>query len=666
MTDKIFHDLNDKQLEAVKIIDGPVLVISGPGSGKTRCLTHRVAYLISQNIKPENILAVTFTNKASGEMRERVQKLLQGSLSTSSGRFTATPQIGTFHSICLRILRREINVLGYSKNFVIFDTDDQVSLIRRIMNGLEIDTKKFNPKAILASISKVKTDLISPSDYNPDDFFPSIVAKAYKSYQSELMKANALDFDDLVVLTVKIFKDYPEILKKYQDIWKYILIDEYQDTSYDQYTLIKLLSGAHRNIFAIGDDAQAIYQFRKADIRNILNFQKDYPEAKIILLEQNYRSTKNIITAAQHIISNNRGQIPKELWTDNDPGEKVFISELPNERREAMMVVSKIESYKNRGYKENDFAVLYRTHAQSRSIEEALITTGFSYQIVGGIKFYDRKEIKDILAYLKLINTPLDSVNLERIYNIPARGIGRNTLERILSYGEKNLIKAAGLLSKENPASKQSQSLKVFYNLLQNLDASSKSQKLSVIIKYAIKKIGYEEYLKDFSVTSRGDFENYEERIENIKELLTVAKKYDSADSGKEGIQQLLEEVALLQETDKLKKSNNKITLMTAHASKGLEFPVVFVIGMEEGLFPHSRVSINPSELEEERRLCYVAITRAKDHLILTYAKYRNIYGRTEINLPSRFLGEIPTHLTNRQTSSFDDFDNFDDEKVYY
>jgi len=653
--EKIFNGLNDKQVEAVKIIDGPVLVISGPGSGKTRCLTHRIAYLISQDIKPENILAVTFTNKASNEMKERVQNLLDTK--------KVHPLIGTFHSICLKILRREINNIGYGSNFVIFDSDDQVSLVRRVMNGLEIDTKKFNPKAILGSISRVKTDLISPDDYDPSDFFPSIVAKVYKSYQSELKKANALDFDDLIVLTVKILRDYPEILKKYQNIWKYILIDEYQDTSYDQYTLIKLLSGTHKNIFAIGDDAQAIYQFRKADIRNILNFQKDYPEAKIVLLEQNYRSTKNIITAAQHIISNNRGQIPKELWTDNDHGEKVIISELPNERREAMMVISKMEDYIKQGYKENNFAVLYRTHAQSRSIEEALITTGFPYQIVGGIKFYDRKEIKDILAYLKLINNPLDSVNLERIYNIPPRGIGRSTLGRILSQDENNLIKATGLLSKENPTSKQSQSLKAFYNLLQGLDTSSKSKKLSAVIKHVVKKTDYEDYLKDFSITSRGDFENYEERLENIKELLTVAKRYDRAKSGKEGIQQFLEEIALLQETDKLKSSNDKITLMTVHASKGLEFPVVFVIGMEEGLFPHSRVLINPSELEEERRLCYVAITRAKDHLIMTYAKHRNIYGRTEANLPSRFLSEVPAHLINWQTSSFDDYD---DEKIYY
>ena len=650
MMGDIFQGLNNKQIEAVKIIDGPVLVISGPGSGKTRCLTHRIAYLISQKIRPENILAITFTNKASQEMRERVEDLLQT---------TEKPLIGTFHSICLRILRREIHYIGYGLNFAIFDQDDQIRLVKRVMTNLEIDTKKFNPRAILANISKLKTELTFPEDYNPPEFYPKIVAQVYKSYQSDLKKSNALDFDDLIVFTIRIFKEYPEILNKYQSFWRYILIDEYQDTSHDQYILIKLLSQKNKNLFCIGDDAQSIYQFRRADIRNILNFQKDYPEAKIIKLEQNYRSTKNIITAAQEIISNNRNQIPKKLWTENDGGEAISITETLNEKREATYVISKMEELLNQNYTLKDCAVLYRTHAQSRAIEEALITTGFPYQIIGGIKFYERKEIKDILAYLRLANNPNDKVSFERVYNIPPRGIGKSSLDKILKGNELS--------------SRQSKAFDDFRNILKSIEKFKKSKKLTEVIKYIIRKTNYENYLKEFSLSKHDDYENFEERMENIKELLTVAKKYNKL-PGQEGIERFLEEIALLQETDKLKKSDNKITLMTTHSSKGLEFPIVFVIGLEEGLFPHSRALINPSELEEERRLCYVAITRAKKHLILTHTKYRNIFGRTEVNLPSRFLSEIPARLTDWKTLDFNknyennydnDYDD-DDEKIYY
>src|SRR3989344_932486 len=661
---KIFESLNEKQLEAVKTIGGPVLVISGPGSGKTKCLTHRVAYLTSTGIKPENILCLTFTNKAAGEMRERVSRLIEVKPQLNRGLTSArNPLIGTFHSIGLKILRREIHQLGYRSNFTIFDEDDQVSLVKRIIAELELDSKKTNPNTVLSRISRLKTEFIEPKNAPNDSFFETIVNNIYKRYQDELRQLNAVDFDDLIVLCVKIFQNDPKTLEKYQNLWKYILVDEYQDTSRDQYEFISLLAKANKNLFCIGDDSQAIYMFRRADIRNILNFQKDYPDARIVMLEQNYRSTKNIITAASHLISNNRNQMPKELWTDNDRGEKILAKELLNERQEASFVVSTIKDLIKNGRRPNDIVVLYRTHAQSRAVEEALISAGFPYQIVGGVKFYNRKEIKDILAYLKLISNPLDSVNLERIYNVPARGIGKSALERILSHDEKNLIKAVDWLSKENPASKQSQALKTFHDLLRDLYMLSESQKLSVIIKQIVKKTGYEEYLKNFSITNRGDFENYEERVENIKELLTVAKKYDNSSSGRDGVQQFLEEVALLQETDKLKSSNNKITLMTAHASKGLEFSVVFVIGLEEGLFPHSRTLFYPDELEEERRLCYVAITRAKEKLILTFTKYRNIFGSTQVNLPSRFLGEIPAHLASFETSGVD-FD--DDEKIYY
>lgn len=638
---KIFENLNEKQIEAVKVINGPVLVISGPGSGKTRCLTHRIAHLIDQGIRPENILALSFTNKAAREMGERVTKLLDNGIYESR-----KPLMGTFHSVCVRILRREIHALGYGNNFVIYDTDDQVSLIKKIMSDLEIDTKRFYPRAILGNISKLKTELTPPNKYKPADFFPKIVSSVYNRYQSELKKANALDFDDLIGFTVKLFTDHPEILHRYQEWWKYILIDEYQDTSHDQYVLIRLLSGKYKNLFCIGDDAQGIYTFRQADIRNILNFQKDYPDAKIILLEQNYRSTKNIITAAQGLISNNKSQIRKELWTENSDGEKISINESLNEKREGMLVISKIENYMKKGYKPKDFAVLYRTHAQSRAIEEALIMKGFPYQIVGGIKFYERKEVKDILAYLKVLHNPADLISFGRIYNIPPRGLGRTALSRILSIEENDLIKAVGELSKDNPKLKQSQHLADFHKLLSGLKKLTDSKKLSVLIGNIVRKTDYEEYLKSYSSGKVSDHENFNERMENIRELLTVAKKYDHL-PGKEGLAQFLEEVALLQESDRVnikgkrqvsKNFQETITLMTTHASKGLEFPVVFIVGMEEGIFPHSRVLINPSELEEERRLCYVAITRAKEHLIITHTKYRSIYGRTESNLPSRFL----------------------------
>src|SRR3989344_7334084 len=371
-------------------------------------------------IPPENILAVTFTNKAAGEMRERVDKLLDN----SSNQYMASPTIGTFHSIGLRILRNEIPQLGYRRNFTVFDEDDQLNLVKRVLTDLEIDTKSFNPKIIIYKISGLKTKLIFPEDHDPKDYYSEVISKIYKKYQEELKNLNAADFDDLIVLPVKIFKQYPETLKKYQECWKYMLVDEYQDTSYDQYVFISLLAQKYRNLFCIGDDAQSIYQFRRADIRNILNFQKDYSEAKVVMLEQNYRSTKNIITAAQEIISKNKNQIPKELWTDNDLGEKIIIAEAMNERHEAGMIVSKIEELTKQGYKEKDFAVLYRTHAQSRAVEEVLITAGYPYQIVGGLKFYERKEIKDLVAYLRLLSNPADSIALERIYNIPPRGIG--------------------------------------------------------------------------------------------------------------------------------------------------------------------------------------------------------------------------------------------------
>lgn len=670
MSDKIFDKLNEKQIEAVKVIDGPVLVISGPGSGKTRCLTHRVAYLISQNILPQNILAVTFTNKASGEMRERISHLLN--LKMPETKFGAQdprfPLIGTFHSIGLKILRSDIPYLGYRRNFAVYDSDDQLSLIKKVMIDAELDIKSFNPRIISSKISELKTNLIFPENHEPKDYYSEIVSKVYRNYQQELRNHNAVDFDDLIVLPIKIFKQNPEALLKYQESWKYILVDEYQDTSRDQYVFINLLADKYKNLFCIGDDAQSIYQFRRADIRNILNFQKDYPEAKIILLEQNYRSTKNIITAAQHIIANNKNQIPKELWTENSHGEKIIIAETMNERHEANFIISQIEDLSAKGHQIKDFAVLYRTHAQSRSVEEAFIMRGFPYQIIGGLKFYDRKEIKDILSYLKLIINPADSLALERIYNVPARGIGKGTIEKVRNKykaikstdKELDIVDALALTLKDDTTPpKQLSAVSEFHKTLTDIIKMAEDKNLPALIKYVIKKIKYEEYLKEFSLAKQSDHENFEDRLDNLKELLTVASKYEES-PGKEGAEKFLEEVALLQHTDKLREDPNKITLMTMHASKGLEFPVVFIVGMEEGLFPHSRTIISPHELEEERRLCYVATTRAKERLIITYTKFRNIFGSHSVNLPSRFIGEIPATLVDFQLLNT----NFDDEEI--
>src|SRR3989344_5642500 len=660
--DEIFKNLNDKQIEAVKAIDGPVLVISGPGSGKTRCLTHRVAYLMSQGIRPNEIIAITFTNKAANEMKERITRLLEQKEKIGINRIDQ-PIIGTFHSVCLRILRREISLLGYKTSFSIFDSNDQLSLVKRVMTNLEIDSKKYNPRLILNKISKLKTDLVFPENYNPTEFFTKIVSRVYNNYQAELKRMNGLDFDDLIVLTVKIFKQNPDILEKYQNFWKYILVDEYQDTSHDQYTLVKLLSAKNRNIFAIGDDAQSIYAFRDADIRNILNFQKDYPDAKVIFLEQNYRPTKNILAAAQNIISKNQTQVPKELWTENTKGEKINVKETLNERAEAEFIVDKIDGFLEKDeYKIQDFTVLYRTHAQSRAIEEALITRGFPYQIIGGIRFYERKEIKDILSYLKFIVNPTDLISFERIYNVPTRGIGETTFSKIAAINKGDLVQSIGVLAKEKGDTKQAKSLVEFKKLLIDLSGKKDEKNLTYVIKYVIKRIGYEEYLKNL-VAKKELYDNTEDKMENLKELLTVAKKYDALKGG-EGIEKFMEEIALLQETDKLKDATNRVTLMTIHSSKGLEFPIVFIVGMEEGLFPHSRATLAPLELEEERRLCYVAINRAKDRLIMTYAKYRNIFGSTQTNLPSRFIHEMPQEVLQIQPLFVDNY--FEDEIIKY
>ena len=635
--DPILKGLNDKQIEAVKAVDGPVLVISGPGSGKTKALTHRVAYMMANGINPGHILALTFTNKASAEMRDRIQNLLK--------RRMDMPTIGTFHSVGLRILRREIGALGYSENFSISDSDDQLALVKRIMGELEIDPKRYNPRTMLNKISKLKTALVSPESYQPKDFTEKLVAKIYRLYTDELKRMNMLDFDDLIVLPVRIFKERPRVLAKYHAQWKYILVDEYQDTSHDQYQFIRVLGQKNRNLFVIGDDAQSIYMFREADIRNILNFQKDYPDAKVVLLEQNYRSTQNILAAAQGIITNNKSQFPKTLWTDNSQGERIVVKETLNERAEANYIISQIAAGLRQGRHLHDFTVLYRTHAQSRAIEEALITKGLPYQIVGGIKFYERKEIKDILAYLRFIHNPTDTLSFERIYNIPPRGLGPSAYKKIMAVREKNIFEAVKKTTADE--TKPDTPLKKFQKLMEDLRQTASEKPLTKTIGHIVEKINYEEYLKTLTVVKNAP-ENLEERMENIQELKTVARGYDGLDPD-EGRGRFLEEIALLQDADRTKDETPRVNLMTMHSSKGLEFPVVFIVGMEEGLFPHARSVYQPHEMEEERRLCYVAITRAKERLILTHTKYRNIYGTTEVNLPSRFLAEMPQDTLDYQ-----------------
>ena len=663
--DQILRGLNEKQQEAVKTIDGPVLVISGPGSGKTRCLTHRAAYLMASGINPAHILAITFTNRAAQEMRERIQKLLEirnSKLEIASAEPPAQPTIGTFHSIGLRILRREIQLLGYKSSFSICDADDQLSLMKHIMGSLEIDPKRYNPRTMLNKISKLKTALIWPENYAPTEYMDKLVAKLYKHYQEELRNMNALDFDDLIVLTVKIFKEHPEILAKYHDWWKYIMVDEYQDTSHDQYQFVKLLARKHQNIFVIGDDAQSIYAFREADIRNILNFQKDYSDAKVIMLEQNYRSTQTILAAAQNIISNNKNQFAKTLWTENKAGDKILVKETLNERTEANFIVSQIVKHMRQGHKLSDFTILYRTHAQSRTVEEALITHHLPYQIVGGLKFYDRREIKDILSYLKFVHNPTDVLSLERVYNVPTRGIGDTTFHKILGMGKKDLLEGLADLVQKEGETKKAAALKKFHQQLTDIRAYAQGHPLTKTISYIVETIQYEAYLRNLSLAKGAKLENVEERMENINELLTVARGYDNLDP-EDGRNRFLEEIALLQNADTVKENALRVTLMTMHSSKGLEFPIVFIVGMEEGLFPHSRTIYAPHEMEEERRLAYVGITRAKERLILTHTKYRNIFGVTEVNLPSRFITELPQDLLDYQLA--DSSSEYDDT-IYY
>jgi DNA helicase-2/ATP-dependent DNA helicase PcrA len=615
----MFDGLNPEQIKAAKHFDGPALVVAGPGSGKTRVLTYRVAYLIRELKVPElNILCVTFTNKASGEIKNRVNNLLAGK--------AELPWSGTFHSICARILRKDGLHIGIPPSYVIFDKDDQESLIKGIIKDFGIDPKKFHPRAVLETISSAKSELISSSHYDSyaHGYFQKTVAKIYPEYQKRLRNINALDFDDLLFETVSLFREVPEELSKYHNMFKYILVDEYQDTNKAQYVLTKLLSQLTRNLFVVGDMSQAIYGFRGADFRNILNFQNDYPEAKIYNLEQNYRSTQNILDAATKLIKNNSTYIPLDLWTKNGEGEKLTVFTGNSDKDETGFVVEEIITLMNKGTSYKNMAVLYRTNAQSRNIEESLLKNGIPYRIYGGQRFYARKEIKDVIAFLRVVHNPKDSVSWERIINVPPKGIGQKSVEK-LKLNKWDLFEIE---------------IRSSIPITDWIEKSATFSTLELMEKI-LEDTKYIDYLNDGSDDS-------EDRIENIQELRSVASQFVN-------LAEFLENVALIESSSKPNTNDfNAVNLMTVHAAKGLEFPYVFLIGMEEGLFPHTQSLGELMELEEERRLCYVAITRAMSKLYLTNAKSRLYFGSVQSNLPSRFLSEIPLGLMEYKGSKLE------------
>ncbi len=642
LQDPILGPLNEKQREAVTAVHGPVLIIAGAGSGKTKALTHRVAYLVSQGVKPENILAVTFTNKAADEMRNRIRALTNNQqLTTNNSLF-----VGTFHSFCASVLRAEYAKIGFRKNFTIFDDDDSLSLVKEVMRGLNVSSKQYQPGMMGHVISGLKNQLIGPEEYALEystDVFTKTVSRVYAEYQKKLKDANAFDFDDLIMQVVLLFRKSPDILEKYQNHYKYLHVDEFQDTNLPQYLLVRLLAKKHGNIFVIGDDGQAIYGWRGADWRNILNFEKDWPGARVIFLEQNYRSTKTILAAANHLIRHNALQKEKNLWTDNADGVRLTLNLVENERREAEAIAEEIVRLtKEENKRPEDVAVLYRTNAQSRALEEALIEYSLPYVIIGGIKFFQRKEIKDIVAYLRYLVNPSDYVSLRRIINLPPRGIGKVAFLNYVS-GKKKLS-----------SGKEALGIEKFDHLIDALRRESEKLTASKFIKALLQKIRYREYLDDGRELAR-------ERWENVQELVSLAAHFDEL--GQEGgITKLLEEIALVSFEDRGnpgERAQGKTTLMTMHAAKGLEFPVVFITGMEEGIFPHAKSFADPASLEEERRLCYVAITRAKEKLYLSRASRRMLFGEIQSNIPSRFLKEIPGECVEvKELNEDDDYED--------
>jgi len=637
----LIANLNPPQVEAVTGGDGPLLVLAGAGSGKTRVLTSRVAYLLKEKrIRPRHILAITFTNKAAQEMRERINAMVPD--------IARDLWICTFHAACVRILRRQEEFFGRDRNFVIYDADDQLTVIKECLKELNLDDKKYPPRSVAWSVSQAKNQLVDAADFerqaiNP---FSKKVSEVYYLYTEKLRRNNAVDFDDLIFFTVRLFQSYPQVLAYYQERFRYILVDEYQDTNHAQYVLVNLMAGTHRNLFVVGDPDQGIYGWRGADIKNIMSFERDYPDARVITLEQNYRSTSSILEAANEIIRNNPDRKEKRLWTALGAGAPLVASCGMDERDEADFVAGQIlyaRDRENRNYK--DFAVLFRTHAQSRVIEEIFVRTGLPYTIIGGLKFYDRKEIKDIMAYLRVILNHFDSVGLARIINVPKRGIGQASFSKIIAFARELNISPVAALARvgEIPglSGKVRDKGKELGELIRYFSEQLSIMSVTELTRAVMEQTGYrQELLAENTVEART-------RLENLDELLSATGEYDrGADDN--NLQGFLENVALVTDIDKYDQDTDQVALMTLHSAKGLEFPVVFITGMEEGIFPHSRALTEPDELEEERRLCYVGITRAMERLYLTRCWKRNIYGAVKYSPPSRFLEEIPPHLLNR------------------
>ncbi|MFG6120384.1 DNA helicase PcrA [Thalassobacillus sp. B23F22_16] len=636
----LLKGLNEPQRNAVTHTEGPLLIMAGAGSGKTRVLTHRIAYLLQEKeASPRSILAITFTNKAAREMKERVEALV--------GQEGESIWMSTFHSMCVRILRRDIDRIGIDRNFSILDSSDQLSVIKQVLKQLNLDPKKWDPRAMLGAISGAKNELMSPDDYaqQAGSFYEEQVAEVYKRYTKTLRKNQSLDFDDLIMQTLNLFDRVPEVLEYYQRRFQYIHVDEYQDTNHAQYQLVNQLASRYQNLCVVGDSDQSIYRWRGADIQNILSFEKDYPNAKVIMLEQNYRSTKLILDAANKVIENNPGRKPKRLWTDNDGGEKIYYHAAATEREEGLFVTNKIEEMvHDHKCQYKDIAILYRTNAQSRAIEETFVKAGVPYQMIGGTKFYDRKEIKDMLAYLRLIANPNDDLSFTRVVNEPKRGVGKTSIEKMQAYAadhDISLFEAAAEVDFVGVSARAAKAIMAFRTMIDNWTKQQEFLSATDMVQEVIDKTGYEEMLKnEKSIEAQS-------RLENIEEFKSVTKNFEENSDDKTLIA-FLTDLALIADIDQMDEDpmgDNKVVLMTLHSAKGLEFPIVFLIGMEENVFPHSRSIMDEEEMEEERRLAYVGITRAEKQLYMTHAKMRTLYGRTNMNPVSRFINEIPEDM---------------------
>ncbi len=634
--EELINGLNDKQKEAVLATDGPCLVIAGAGSGKTKVLTHKIAYDIESGIKPWNILAITFTNKAANEMKERIEKLI--------GDAAKDLWMGTFHSICVRILRRYIDRIGYKTDFVIFDTSDQKTLIKECLKTLKVDDKIFTDRGVLSEISNGKNEMLEPKAYGvkyAGDFRKEKIAEIYELYQRRLRENNAIDFDDIINFTIKILSENPDVLDYYTEKFKYILVDEYQDTNKAQFTLVSLLASKYGNVTAVGDNDQGIYSFRGADISNILNFERDFPGTRIIKLEQNYRCTGNILKAANAVIKHNENKYDKKLWTENEEGHLPCIYCGEDEYDEGRYIVEQINHLKTEEYyKNSDFTILYRMNAQSRAIEDILMREGIPYKVIGGLKFYERKEIKDIIAYLRLIHNSADNLSLKRIINEPKRGIGKTSIDQIQEISDKTGNSMYEIIrnAQEYGLTRVFSNSRDFIEQIEYLKSKKDELKISDLIKETLNKTGYTKALENENSVEA------ETRIENLEEFLTVAIEFEE-ESADNTLAEFLENITLSSDIDGMEDQDNSITLMTLHSAKGLEFPVVFLVGMEEGIFPGYKSIGEPQALEEERRLFYVGITRAKQYLYLTCAKHRTIFGSTSYNQVSRFVKEIPEEL---------------------